>query len=72
VEPLALLLIGLLADQVRISWPVTLTNYVLQFEDGLAPNPQWLSVTSAPVISGDVKFVTETNAAPARFYRLQR
>jgi len=72
VQPLALLSIGLLSDQVRISWPVTLTNYGLQFEDALLPNPQWSSVTSVPAISGGLKFVTESNTAPARFYRLSR
>jgi uncharacterized repeat protein (TIGR01451 family) len=72
VEPLALLSIASLADQVRISWPASLSNYVLQVENQLALTPQWLSVTSAPVVSGAVKFVIETNNGSARFYRLQR
>jgi uncharacterized repeat protein (TIGR01451 family) len=72
VEPLALLAIGLLADQVKISWPAALTNYTLQFEDGFTPGQQWLAVTNPPTISGESKFVIETNSSPARFYRLRR
>jgi hypothetical protein len=72
VEPLALLSIKLVADHVTISWPAALTNYLLQFEDGLSLTPKWLAVTNPPAISGETKFVTETNIASARFYRLQR
>jgi hypothetical protein len=72
VEPLALLSIGLEADRVTISWPAALTNYSLQFEGGLSLSPQWLAVTNPATISGETKFVTETNVAGARFYRLKR
>ena len=73
VQPLPLLSINLPGSgQVRISWPASLTNYLLQFEDQLGPNPQWSSFTNPPAISGGFNFITDTNNGAARFYRLQR
>jgi uncharacterized repeat protein (TIGR01451 family) len=71
VEPLALLSIGSPTGLVKISWPALLTNYVLQFQDGLAAKPLWLNLTNPPTISGASKFVIETNPGPSRFYRLK-
>lgn len=72
VEPLALLSIGFFANQVRISWPVALTNYALQFQDDLSTSPHWSAVTSAPSISGAFEFVTDTTTVSNRFYRLRK
>jgi hypothetical protein len=72
VEPLALLSIKSTGDLVRISWPVLLTNYVLQAQNALAANSQWLNVTTPSTISGTLKLVTETNNGSARFYRLKK
>lgn len=66
------LAIGLVGPGVQISWPARLTNYALQFEDGLGTSPQWSAVSNAPVVSGALQFVQETNRVPARFYRLKR
>lgn len=72
VEPLALLSIKRIAGQVTISWPMSLTNYVLQFQDRLAPIPRWLVMTNAPLMIGGLETVTDTNNGTGRFYRLQR
>jgi uncharacterized repeat protein (TIGR01451 family) len=72
VEPLALLSIRLLADQVTVSWQVALSNYVLQFQDAFAANPQWLNVSNQPTILGGYESITETNIGSSRFYRLKR
>jgi uncharacterized repeat protein (TIGR01451 family) len=72
VEPLALLSVKSTGDLVRISWPVLLTNYVLQAQNALAANSQWLNVTTPSTISGTLKLVTETNNGSARFYRLKK
>lgn len=71
VEPLALLSIGSPTGLVKISWPALLTNYVLQFQDGLAAKPLWLNLTNPPTISGASRFVIETNPGPSRFFRLK-
>jgi len=72
VEPAALLSIRLLADQVTVSWPVTLSNFVLQAQDAFGASPQWNTVTNPPIISGGHRSLTETNIGSARFYRLKR
>ena len=72
VEPLALLSIGQLGNLVRVSWPASLTNYVLESRDSLSLAPSWLTVTNLPVIEGPSVSVTETNNGVSRFYRLQR
>ena len=72
VLPLPLLSIRWLPpNRVEVSWPVALSNYALQFKNTLATNGGWSSATSAPVISGNERVVTETNPGPRRFYRLK-
>jgi uncharacterized repeat protein (TIGR01451 family) len=72
VEPLALLSISLLTNQVKIAWPLGLTGYVLQAKEVLATNNSWSNVTATSIISGNLQFITETNSAAARFYRLRK
>jgi uncharacterized repeat protein (TIGR01451 family) len=72
VEPLALLSISLLTNQVKIAWPLGLTGYVLQAKDVLATNNSWSNVTATSIISGNLQFITETNSAATRFYRLRK
>jgi hypothetical protein len=71
VQPLALLSIGALADQVKISWPLSLSNYALEFADDLS-NAHWAPSTNSPTVSGGNQFIIETNLGPSRFYRLHR
>ena len=60
-------------NRVRISWPVALTNYALQFKPALAdPNLNRSNVVGTVTISGNEQTLTETNSDSARFYRLQK
>jgi hypothetical protein len=73
VSPLPLLSIRRAAPgRLNISWPVALTNFGLQFKTVLSPGTTWSDVTTTPVISGDQRIVTETNAGNAKFYRLKK
>jgi uncharacterized repeat protein (TIGR01451 family) len=72
VEPLALLSISLKTNQVKVAWPLGLTGYVLQSKDMLATNNFWSNVTATSIISGNLQFITETNSAATRFYRLRK
>jgi uncharacterized repeat protein (TIGR01451 family) len=72
VEPLALLYISLLTNQVKVAWPLGLPGYVLQSKDVLATNNVWSNVTATSIISGNLQFITETNSAATRFYRLRK
>ena len=71
VAPLALLSISLLTNQVKVAWPVTLTNYVLESKDVLATNLFWSNVAGTSIVSGSLRFVTESNGGAAKFYRLR-
>ena len=72
ILPLPLLSIRKLGvDQLRISWPVLLTNYTLQYISTLSTNSFWSNVTTTPSIIGSERLVLETNNTPARFYRLK-
>lgn len=71
VLPAPYLSIQRVADnRLRVTWPVELTNFILQFRPDLSATNAWLNTTSTVTISGDRRGVTETNAAPSRFYRL--
>ncbi len=73
VLPLPILSIALQsANSVRVSWPVQLTNFVLQSKSNLLPGYFWSDVLTAPVISDSQSVVTESNIAAARFYRLKQ
>ena len=72
VLPLPVLSVGLLSgNQVRLSWPLALSNYVLEYKPSLAAGALWSGVTSAPAISGAENVVIETNTVVSRFYRLR-
>jgi uncharacterized repeat protein (TIGR01451 family) len=72
VQPLALLSIGLASNQVKISWPVALTNYVLQSRSNLGSGFSWSGVTATPIIVGNLKSIIETNPSAAKYYRLKQ
>jgi hypothetical protein len=71
VQPLAALSIDRGVGSVILSWPLALTNYVLQFEEDIVAT-NWVAVTNAPAVVGDKKILTQTNNSAARFYRLHR
>lgn len=78
VESPVILSIRLLStNEVRISWPVDLTNYVLQHKlapvsELLGTNLYWSNVTTAPVVSGSTRSVVEAPAESQRYYRLKK
>jgi large repetitive protein len=74
VLPLPLLSIRLLTNTVTVSWPAALANYDLQYVNALLATNSWSNVTVAPKTNTQTgeKFVSETNANPAKFYRLSQ
>jgi len=72
VLPLPILSVGLLSgNRVRISWPVALTNYSLEFKTNLSAGTLWSSVSTAPTISGSERVVVQTNTISPSFFRLK-
>jgi uncharacterized repeat protein (TIGR01451 family) len=73
VEPLPFLGLQRLAgNQVRVSWPVTLTNHHLQQKTNLTSGGTWYDIPAAPVVISNQNTVTEPVVAPSRYYRLRR
>jgi hypothetical protein len=71
VQPLPVLSISASTNKIHISWPLALSNYVLESRIFLNPGFSWSSVTTAPVIVDDFNSVTETNSGGGKFYRLK-
>ena len=59
------------AQQLVVSWPALLTNFQLEFRNGIVAPENWSSVATVPTVVGSNKFVIETNRGPAKFYRLK-
>ena len=57
-------------DGLRISWPVTQANFLLEASESLS-NPVWQAANAAVQIEGTNRVATFTNDTPARFYRLR-
>jgi uncharacterized repeat protein (TIGR01451 family) len=72
VDPPALLSISRTGNFVKVSWPASLTNYLLQFQDPFAPLPKWSNFNKSPTSSGGSQFITDTNNGSGRFYRLSQ
>ena len=72
VNPLALLSISLLTNQVEVSWPVALSNYILQYKNLPTTNAFWSNVTTTSIISGNLRMVIETNNMASKYYRLRQ
>ncbi len=72
VQPLPLLLINWWTNQVKLSWHVGLSNFVLESTAAAQSNALWAAVTNIPVISGTQKWVVQSNTAPAKYYRLKK
>jgi uncharacterized repeat protein (TIGR01451 family) len=71
VLPLPVLSIRWWTNQVKVSWSTALTNYILQSNPSLT-NSTWSTDTNVPVVSGNQKFVIESNTPPSKFYRLKQ
>jgi uncharacterized repeat protein (TIGR01451 family) len=72
VEPVALLSIRLSTNQVQVSWPAALTNYVLEFQTAFNTNSFWSVITTPPTVSAGLSSITETNLGGGKFYRLRK
>jgi uncharacterized repeat protein (TIGR01451 family) len=71
-NPAVLQIAGAAANQVRLSWPLAATNFVLQSAMALGPAASWQAVNVTPVVSGDQKSVTVPNSGGSGFFRLVR
>lgn len=72
VESLPWLSAALVANRVQLSWPVALSNFSLQYRDQFPASSGWTVLVNQPVITGNLRVVTETNNRAGRFYRLRR
>jgi len=60
------------ANNVVLSWLASDTGYTLQFKTNITPSVTWSNVSGAPVIIGDLNFVTNSAAGGKKFYRLAK
>jgi hypothetical protein len=59
-------------NQVRLSWPVSVSNFLLQSTLALTNNPPWANVPGTPVIEGNERVVTQPSTGVAKYYRLKQ
>jgi hypothetical protein len=59
-------------NQVRVSWPVSLSNFLLQSTLVLTNNPPWANVPGTPAIEGNERVVTQPSTGAAKYYRLKQ
>jgi uncharacterized repeat protein (TIGR01451 family) len=72
VSSLPVLLIDLPAsNRVSLSWPLDLSNFVLQAK-GAVTGGGWTNIPMPPVISNNENVVTDPNGAARKFYRLKQ
>jgi hypothetical protein len=72
VHPPALLNIQMLTNAAQITWPLSLSNLVLQHRFNLSPTNQWINNPGQRSTTSTRNVVTDTNiAAPQKFYRLR-
>jgi uncharacterized repeat protein (TIGR01451 family) len=71
VSSLPVLFIDLAAsNRVSLSWPLDLSNFVLQSK-GAVTAGGWTNIPTPPVISNNENIVTDPNGAARKFYRLK-
>jgi hypothetical protein len=56
---------------VRLSWPATGTNFMLEASEDLRAG-NWAEVSQPPVVEGDECIVSHEMSGPSAFYRLRR
>jgi uncharacterized repeat protein (TIGR01451 family) len=72
VYPLPLLSItGVPVNRIRVSWPSVWSNYALQYNSTVA-GTNWSNSPATPATAGGMRFVTESNNQPMKFYRLKQ
>ena len=57
-------------EKITVTWPSSLTNYVLKATSQLSPAPAWETVTNTPTTTGDQLGVTLDPSPGNRFYML--
>jgi hypothetical protein len=72
VRPLPILSIHWWTNQVRVGWPVGLSEYFLEASTNVLAANAWRSVTNVPVVSGNQQFILETNSGALNYYRLKK
>ena len=55
-----------------ISWPASVTSWLLQETPVLGPTNLWTTVTNSPIPTNSLNIVTVPIGAGAQFYRLQQ
>ncbi len=60
----------IVGPKITLSWPSSLTNYVLQVTSNLSATGAWNPVTNSPTSSGDQLTVTLEPSPGSQFYRL--
>ncbi len=61
-----------IGKQLTLTWPASLTNYVLKATSQLSSTSDWEAVTNTPATVGDDLSVTLEPSAGNRFFTLQR
>ena len=56
--------------KITLSWPSSLTNYVLKVASELSPNAAWNTVTNTPASIGGQVTITLDRSTGNRFYIL--
>ena len=61
-----------IAGGIRILWPSTATNYLLEASGGVDGTNTWSAVTNAPQQGGQERFVTVPTSGQQWFFRLRK
>ena len=62
--------VGWADNALRLSWPVSQANFVIEAADSLA-NPFWQTVNVTPQVEGTQRVVTLPDDGSSRFFRLK-
>ena len=72
VQPLPLLSIRLMTNQIRVSWPSGLSNFVLESRNLLTPPDSWSSNAGTSTLAGSIRYIVEPVTNSAKYYRLRK
>jgi pimeloyl-ACP methyl ester carboxylesterase len=61
-----------LQGQVRLAWPMALTNWFLQESDSVGLTANWIPLSNSPAITGASRVVTNAVSGETKFYRLSQ
>jgi hypothetical protein len=60
------------SNRVNVSWPVALSNFVLEYRTNVSMGASWSSNAALPAVFTNQNVITETATNPAKFYRLRK